>query len=516
MSINSGTEVTTLLGSAIPVTVELAVLATLIGAPLGVALGVLAAGRPGAVRDLGVQSAGLLGLALPEFVLASVLVAVLGAVFQYFPSAGTFVPLTRSVGGNLSQLIYPALVLAVGLAATVMRTTRSAYLDVARSDFVRTAHGKGLSPGRVRGRHVLRNSSVPIVTMVGIQFGYLLGGTVVVEQVFALPGLGRLLLGAILQRDYAVVQSAVLLIAVAFVLVNLVVDLVYRVLDPRTAPSSTLGLARRIWADRNGRVGLIVTGVIVLGGLLGLLGLLPYDPVGQDVAARLRGPSASHVFGTDQFGRDVFSRALSGIFASLRVAVVSVAAAAALGTLIGVLSGYAGGWADAIAGRVTDVLFAFPAILLALTVISALGRGWANTTLAIAIVYLPIFIRTARGPTLTVRNAEYVNAGRVLGYGPARLVARHVLPNVSAPILVQTTLALSWAVLTESTLSFLGLGTQPPQSSLGLMVADGRTYLTTEPWLLIAPSAVVVVAVIGLNLLGDGLRAALDPSESRP
>lgn len=237
VSINSGTEVTTLLGSAIPVTVELAVLATLIGAPLGVALGVLAAGRPGAVRDLGVQSAGLLGLALPEFVLASVLVAVLGAVFQYFPSAGTFVPLTRSVGGNLSQLIYPALVLAVGLAATVMRTTRSAYLDVARSDFVRTAHGKGLSPGRVRGRHVLRNSSVPIVTMVGIQFGYLLGGTVVVEQVFALPGLGRLLLGAILQRDYAVVQSAVLLIAVAFVLVNLVVDLVYRVLDPRTAPS---------------------------------------------------------------------------------------------------------------------------------------------------------------------------------------------------------------------------------------------------------------------------------------
>jgi len=283
---------------------------------------------------------------------------------------------------------------------------------------------------------------------------------------------------------------------------------------PSAGAPARRGVPRRLWTDRNGRIGLIVTAVVALGGVAGLLGLLPYDTVAQDVAVRLKPPSAGHPFGTDQFGRDVFSRALSGTFASLRVAVVSVAAAATAGTVIGVVSGYAGGWADAVVGRLTDVLFAFPAILLALTVISALGRGWTNTTLAIAIVYLPIFIRTARGPTLTVRNAEYVKAGRVLGYGPFRLVGRHVLPNVSAPILVQTTLAMSWAVLTESTLSFLGLGTQPPQSSLGLMVADGRTYLTTEPWLLVAPSTVIVVLVIGLNLLGDGLRAALDPGES--
>jgi peptide/nickel transport system permease protein len=283
---------------------------------------------------------------------------------------------------------------------------------------------------------------------------------------------------------------------------------------PGAGAPARRGVLRRLWTDRTGRVGLVVTAVVALGGLAGLLGLLPYDTVAQDVAVRLKPPSVGHPFGTDQFGRDVFSRALSGIFASLRVAVVSVAGAATAGTVIGVVSGYAGGWADAVVGRLTDVLFAFPAILLALTVISSLGRGWADTTLAIAIVYLPIFIRTARGPTLTVRNAEYVKAGRVLGYGPFRLVGRHVLPNVSAPILVQTTLAMSWAVLTESTLSFLGLGTQPPQSSLGLMVADGRTYLTTEPWLLVAPSAVIVVLVIGLNLLGDGLRAALDPAES--
>lgn len=270
-----------------------------------------------------------------------------------------------------------------------------------------------------------------------------------------------------------------------------------------------------IWGNLNGRIGLVVTVLVVLGGLAGLLGVLPHDPVAQQASDRLQPPSGTYLMGTDEFGRDVFSRVLSGVFASLRVAVVSVAIAATLGTVIGVLAGYVGGWVDAAVGRITDIFFAFPAILLALAVVSALGRGWNNTALAIAVVYLPIFVRTARGPTLTQRNADHVKAGRVLGYSPARLVFRHVLPEVSAPILVQTTLAMSWAVLTEATLSFLGLGTQPPQSSLGLMVSDGRSYLTTEPWLLLAPAIAIVVVVIGLNLLGDGLRAALDPTEVR-
>ncbi|MGH3487976.1 MAG: ABC transporter permease [Actinopolymorphaceae bacterium] len=234
VSTDSGRPVIELIAAAMPVTVELAILATLISTPFGVALGMLAASRPGRARDVGVQAFGLLGLALPEFVLASVLVGLLAVWFAYFPDPGIYVPLGESVAGNLSQMIYPALVLSVGLVANVMRTTRSAVLEVARADFVRTAHGKGLSAGRVRLRHVLHNASIPIVTIVGIQFGYLLGGTVIIEQIFALPGLGRLLLTGILQQDYAVVQSTTLLIAVAFVLVNLVVDLGYRLLDPRT------------------------------------------------------------------------------------------------------------------------------------------------------------------------------------------------------------------------------------------------------------------------------------------
>ena len=233
VSLDSGVPVASLIESATPVTVELALLSILISTPIGIALGMLAASRPGRARDVGVQSFGLIGLAVPEFVLASVVVAVLASTFSYFPDPGSYVPLSESVTGNLSQMLYPSLVLSVGLVATVMRTTRSAYLEAANTDFVRTARGKGLSPTRIRLRHVLHNASIPIVTIVGIQFGYLLGGTVIIEQIFALPGLGRLLLTGILKQDYAVVQSTVLLVAVAFVLVNLAVDLTYRALDPR-------------------------------------------------------------------------------------------------------------------------------------------------------------------------------------------------------------------------------------------------------------------------------------------
>jgi peptide/nickel transport system permease protein len=232
VSLQSGRSVTSLIGAALPVTIELAVLAMLIGVPTGVALGLLAA--TGRRRGAALQALGLFGLAVPEFVLGSIVVALLAQAFNYFPDTGSFVPLTESVGGNLSQMLYPALVIAVGVAATIMRTTRAAYAEVADADFVRTARGKGLRPIRIRVRHVLRNSLVPVVTMSGIQFGYLLGGTVIVEQIFSLPGLGRLLFTSITQRDYAVVQSAVLVVAVGFVLVNLVVDLLYRVIDPRT------------------------------------------------------------------------------------------------------------------------------------------------------------------------------------------------------------------------------------------------------------------------------------------
>jgi peptide/nickel transport system permease protein len=270
----------------------------------------------------------------------------------------------------------------------------------------------------------------------------------------------------------------------------------------------------KLWRNRNGKIGLIIVALLVLSALVALLGLLPYRPVEQHPADRFTAPSATYWMGTDQFGRDIFSRVLDGIRASLQVAFLSVFVASVVGTLMGIVAGFFGGRTDRAISRFTDVLFAFPAILLALAVVTALGRGLVNTAVAIAVVYTPIFVRVARGPVLAIRDVDYVRAGRVLGFSSTQLLFRHILPNVTAPVVVQIALALSWAILTESSLSFLGLGTQPPQPSLGLMVSEARTLAAVAWWTLAFPSLAIVLAVIGLNLLGDGLRDVLDPTQS--
>lgn len=272
---------------------------------------------------------------------------------------------------------------------------------------------------------------------------------------------------------------------------------------------------RELWRNPNGKVGLVIVGFLVVVALLALFGLTPADPLAQEPAIRFSPPSGEHWLGTDQFGRDVASRVMLGVLASLRVSVLAVSIAAVIGSLAGIVAGYFGGWPDRLIGRGTDMLFAFPAILLALTIVAVLGRGWVNTVIAIAIVYTPIFVRVARGPVLTVRESDFVKAGRVLGFGSGRLLLHHVLPNVTAPIVVQIALALSWAILTESSLSFLGLGTQPPEPSLGLMVSDARTLFARGWWLMVAPASAIVLAVVGLNLLGDGLRDILDPTRNQ-
>jgi peptide/nickel transport system permease protein len=271
---------------------------------------------------------------------------------------------------------------------------------------------------------------------------------------------------------------------------------------------------RQLWRNPNGKIGLGIVGFLTLVALLALVGLTPSDPIAQETAIRFASPSVDHWLGTDPFGRDVASRVMLGVLASLRVAVFAVAIAALVGSLAGIVGGYFGGWSDRLIGRATDMLFAFPAILLALSIVAVLGRGWVNTVIAIAIVYTPIFVRVARGPVLTVRESDFVKAGRVLGFGSGRLLFRHVLPNVTAPIIVQVALALSWAILTESSLSFLGLGTQPPDPSLGLMVSDARTLFARGWWLMVAPAVTIVLAVVGLTLLGDGLRDLLDPTRT--
>jgi peptide/nickel transport system permease protein len=233
VALNTHESVWSMTKASLPVTVELAVLSTLLGTVVGVLLGLLAASRPNGVRDTVGQSFGLLALSVPSFVLGTAIVTIVASKLNYFPNGGEYQAPWEDLSQNLQQMLFPAIVLGIAVAAPVMRTTRSAMIEVTSRDFVRTAHGKGVSPTRVLFRHVLGNALIPIVTIVGLQFGYLLGGALIVEQIFALPGIGRQVYAGIQDREYAVVQSTVLVIATAFVLVNLFTDLLYRRIDPR-------------------------------------------------------------------------------------------------------------------------------------------------------------------------------------------------------------------------------------------------------------------------------------------
>jgi peptide/nickel transport system permease protein len=257
--------------------------------------------------------------------------------------------------------------------------------------------------------------------------------------------------------------------------------------------------------------GMIITALLVILALTALFGLTPYDPVAQDPPARLLPPSPAHLFGTDQFGRDVFSRVAAGVANSTVISVVAVAVAGLVGTAAGVVAGFYRGVSDTVIGGVTNVLFAFPPLLLALSLASVFERNWLTVAIAIAIVYVPIFVRVTRGPVLSLREIEFVRAATSTGMRRSRIMLSHVLPNITSIIIVQVTLSLSWAVLTEASLSFLGLGTPPPAPSLGSMIYDARTLLYVAPWTTIAPGVVLVLLIVGLNLLGDGLRDTLDP-----
>ncbi len=267
----------------------------------------------------------------------------------------------------------------------------------------------------------------------------------------------------------------------------------------------------RLLRNPSGLIGLCIIILFVAVALLAAFTISPFPPAAQHVKDRLTGPSQTYLLGTDLFGRDLASRLMEGAKNSLYVASLSVLLASFLGISLGLMAGYLGHWPDNLIMRIMDVFFAFPALLLALLVITVLGSGLNNTVLAIGIVYTPIFARVARGPVLAVKEMEFVQAGRSLGANPLRLILKHILPNILAPLLVQISLALSWSLLTEAGLSFLGLGVQPPAASWGVMLSESRGIAERAPWLMFFPGAAIALGVLGFNMLGDGLRDVLDP-----
>ena len=237
----------------------------------------------------------------------------------------------------------------------------------------------------------------------------------------------------------------------------------------------------------------------------------PYDIRVQNLMERHQAPSFKHWMGTDDFGRDVLSRALVGSRVSLLVGICSISAAMVLGVLLGVYSGFKGGWIDQVLTKVIDSLMTFPSLILGILVVSALGPGVENATIAIAIAFIPRFARVARGPTLVLKENEFIMAARACGATDARIIFRHVIPNLVGEIVVMGSLWVSTAIIVESSLSFLGLGVQPPAPSWGMMIKSGVDSIKLAPWLAVFPGLAISLAVLAFNLLGDGLRDLLDP-----
>jgi len=284
---------------------------------------------------------------------------------------------------------------------------------------------------------------------------------------------------------------------------------------------------QRTWrgfrSHRLALAGLVVVSVVTIVGLVTyiddtllkntLITSIYYSPF-EPRFVPLQGPSVAHPFGTDTLGRDVLARTIYGAKVSIQVALTAVLVAATIGSLLGVLAGYAGGYTETVLMRAVDVMLGFPALVLAIGLVAALGFSLTNVIIALGIVYVPQFARIARSTALSVSNEEYVDAAKAMGYSTPHIVFREVLPNCLSPLLVQASLLMAFAIIAEASLSFLGLGVQPPTPTWGQMVSDGSGYLTSAPWISLFPGSAIFVTVLGFNLIGDGLRDALDPREN--
>ena len=271
---------------------------------------------------------------------------------------------------------------------------------------------------------------------------------------------------------------------------------------------------RRLWRNKAATVGLVVIGVMAVVALLAPL-IAPYDPTAQNPLLQLQHPSLAHLMGTDEFGRDVFSRIIYGTRPSLAVGFIAVGIATVAGLAIGVTAGYCGRWVDNVLMRIMDVIFAFPDVLLAIAIVAMLGSSLPNVMIAIGVVYTPIFARISRSAVLGITTMPFMEAAHAAGTPHLKIIARHVLPNIVAPIIVQISVSFAFAILTEAALSFLGLGIQPPAPSWGLMLSSGRQFIYTDPLLCLWPGIAIVLAVLAFNFVGDGLRDALDPRLER-
>jgi len=566
-----------------PATIELTLVSMIAALLIALPLGIISAVKAHTHIDNSAMFMALIGVSIPNFWLGPMLILFLSVKLNLLPVSGRY---------GWESYILPAITLGTALAAILTRMTRSSLMEVLKAQYITTAYAKGASSVRAVLRHALRNSLIPVVTIMGLQFGALLGGSVITETVFSWPGIGRELIQAIQGRDYPVIQGCVLLISFCYVFVNLLTDLLYGVLDPRIKyeskppawnrifhtifettkrfsgwypgnvisvlsiasiigaicfwpasfmehlkdvqlsdalilvvkflifiiPSGLLYLWSKKSADSwrkfrsSGKsiIGIVIAMSFLFLGLFGSA-LTDQDPIAQELSCRLDSPNSNHLFGMDHLGRDLFSRVLYGAKISMQVGLIVTLVSLFIGVFIGMVSGWAGGWVDDLVMRIVDVMLAFPGILLAIAMVAVLGPDIKNVMIALCIMGWVGYARLARGQVLALRDCEYVQAAKSLGAGPFRIMFRHLLPNITAPLIVQSTLGVAGVIIAEAGLSFLGLGTQPPTPSWGGILNSGVEYFRNGAHMTIFPGLAIMVVVMGLNFLGDGLRDALDP-----
>ena len=592
----SGQPVFAVFMSRLPNTLILTFTSAVIGVALAIPMGILAARKAGTVTDTATTTFTLVGMSMPMFWLGLLLIIVFSMWLGWFPA-----------GGNLEgvrSLVLPAVCSAMTLMAMSARQTRSSMLEVLKADFMRTARAKGVPEKKVIRKHALGNALIPIVTAVGASVCVQLAGSAVIEQVFAWPGIGRMLVEGMISRDTPVIIGCSILTTILYVVVMLIVDLLYAFIDPRiksqytrtkrktksaetsppvpAVPSSHSPLGRggreadgvvspdpsvplspvpcisspdpytysgardfvtrpeasiipgdapdsaseviarykkrsqagdivhRLMRNKSSLIGIGILCIVFLIAIASLF--MSYDSiVSANIPASFSPPSSQFPFGTDNMGRNAFLRVLYGSRYSLVVGFSSVFFAATIGVALGSIAAYFGGMTDNLIMRVSDILASLPGLLLGMVIMVMLGREMRNLIIAVGIAGIPHFIRIARASILTVKENEYVEASRAIGFGDLRIIATQVLPNGLSPILVQVTALLGLNIIFAASLSFLGFGIPPPIPEWGALVSAGREYVRTAPWLTLYPGLFIMITVLGFNLLGDGLRDALDP-----
>lgn len=509
-SIFSGKPVVEELAKRFPKTLTLAVGGTLFGAAVGVLLGIIAAIHRNKFADNLIMVLSLLTVSTPSFFLALILMLIFCLNLRWLPSIGM---------DTWQGAILPIATLGLQAIGSIARTTRSAMLDVIHQDYIRTSRSRGVPERVITYRHAFKNALIPVLTTIGLRFGGLLAGATLVETVFSIPGIGRFVVDSVSNRDYPAIQGAVLVLAVTFVLVNTLVDLLYAAVDPRVK----YGL-RRNTADMKNKhpvlrrfmrrkVSVVAAAVLILFVLIAILGPLVWqvDPLKQSVMKKYGPMTVQHPLGTDNLGRDTLARMIYGARVSLAISFAGVLSGALIGVLLGVSAGYFGGWVDAIISRFIDILLAFPGLLLAITIVAVLGPGSVNTVIAITIFTIPGLTRMVRSVVLSLKSSEYVEACKTMGESNLRIILTHVIPNSMSQIIVNVTLSLGTAILTASSLSFLGLGVTPPEAEWGAMLSQMREVIRTYPTGVLVPGIAITLVVMSFSLVGDGLRDALDP-----